>query len=121
MKKNKKLKPLKKIDAFGKNGKAFRISSRRGKYLFISAKDLEMLRRINEEYRLIHRKLIPDSEIVGRGGMTGYKPFLLKGKNGRYVCILEERAKELEKLNDLYRRIIKDSDRDLRKKLKRDE
>ena len=39
-------------------------------------------------------------KIVGRGGIAGYRPFMLREYAGRYVCILADHLRRLMEINE---------------------
>ena len=107
MVRDKKVRPLGKIETVGERGKnqSFPIRMHKGRYLYIRTEDFEQLKKINEAYKSIYETgMLPleGIKIVGRGGYTGYRPFLLRGYEGRYLCILEEHLRQLGEINAAY-------------------
>ena len=107
MVRKRRVKPLGKIETVGERGKnqSFLIRMHRGRYLYIRTEDFEQLKKINEAYQSIYEtgvKALDGIKIVGRGGYAGYRPFLLRGYEGRYLCILEEHLRQLGEINAAY-------------------
>jgi len=107
MVRKRRVKPLGKIETVGERGKnqSFLIRMHRGRYLYIRTEDFEQLKKINEAYKSIYEtgvKPLEGIKIVGRGGYAGYRPFLLRGYEGRYLCILEEHLRQLGEINAAY-------------------
>ena len=104
--------PLEKIEVIGKRRKKdepFPVSGQRGLYFFISTEQFDRLKQINEAYKAAPRaevKLLEEIKIVGRGGVSGYRPFLLSGYPGLYLCILAEHLKQLEEINRTYGAVL---------------
>ena len=102
---------MEKIEVIGKarSRDPFPISRQRGLYFFISTEQLEQLKAINDTYRNLQRggveplKMI---KIVGRGGICGYRPFMLTGRPGLYLCILAEHLRRLEEVNLAYAALL---------------
>jgi|GEM_PF-326586 len=107
MVRKRRVKPLGKIETVGERGKnqSFLIRMHRGRYLYIRTEDFEQLKKINEAYQSIYETGVEPLcgiKIVGRGGFLGYRPFLLRGYEGRYLCILEEHLRQLGEINAAY-------------------
>lgn len=107
------VKPLKKIRIIGKRGtdEPFTIPMHKGQYLYIGAKDAENLLKVNEAYGALRRgeaKVGPVGQvkIVGRGGATGFKPFLLGGE--RCLCILADHLEHLRAVNEAYQELLQE-------------
>lgn len=87
------------VMAFGKGmepwGKPFSIDRQRGLYYYVQAGHFDRLQEINE---LAGKDGLPELKVVGRGGMSGNRPFALGG--GLYVCILAEHARRLQEINE---------------------
>ena len=101
------VRPLGKIETVGAHGEnqSFPIRKHKGRYLYIRTEDFEQLSKINEAYQSIYEtgvEHLPGIKIVGRGGFSGYRPFLLRGYEGRYLCILEEHLRQLGEINVAY-------------------
>ena len=101
------VRPLDKIEAVGERGEnqSFPIRRHKGRYLYIRTGDFEQLRKINEAYKSIYEAGVEplwSIKIVGRGGVAGYRPFLLRGYEDRYLCILEEHLRQLGEINAAY-------------------
>ncbi len=101
---------MKRIKVIGKRGteEPFRITGQKGDYLFISARDIERLLKINEAYKALSRgrakvKPLSKPKIVGRGGVLGFKLFLVRGE--RCLCILAEDFERLRAVNEAYREL----------------
>ena len=100
--------PLEEIRAIGKRRRGdepFPVSGQRGFYFFISTEQFDRLKQINEAYQAAPQaevKPLEDINIVGRGGVSGYRPFLLGGYPGLYLCILADHLKQLEEINRAY-------------------
>lgn len=111
MVKKRKVKPLDKIEVFGKNGgtdKPFSVRGHRGFYFYIPAETFRDLNNVNNAYKSVYKtgiRPLENIKIVGRGGIDGYRPFLLKGQEGMYLCILAEHLRQLEKINSAYRKV----------------
>jgi hypothetical protein len=103
-----KVRSLSEVIAIGKRdgGGPFPISGHRGLYFFIPVEQFDWLREVNEAYKTLYRgegvQPLKGIKIVGRGGVEGYRPFLLKGHYGRYLCILAEHLRQLERINRAY-------------------
>lgn len=100
-------KGLGKIAVVGKEGRAFPVRAQRGLYYFISTKDYQRLLKFNESLKKSRSKLIKplaEIKIVGRGGIAGYRPFALKGKEGLYLCILAEHFDHLKEMDKIYKK-----------------
>jgi|LGVE01.1.fsa_nt_gb hypothetical protein len=96
----------------GKKGKPFPIGKHPDRYFFISENDLKRLKEINEACKDKGIKHFKEIRIVGRGGVVGNKPFLLRRPEGgflegRYLCILAEQAAEFEAIREGYEELIK--------------
>lgn len=106
------VKPLTEVMVIGKTkrgGEPFPISRQRGLYYFIPVEELDWLREVNDAYKTLYRagiKPLDRIKIVGRGGIEGYRPFLLKGHYGRYLCILAEHLRQLEEINRVYTELL---------------
>ena len=101
-----------KIKVIGKRGtgEPFKIPKHKGEYLYIPAKDVEKLVKINSEYKFIGRgggkvKPLKHVKIVGRGGVLGFKPFLVAGE--RYLCIPAEDLERLWAVNEAYGELLR--------------
>lgn len=85
------------VKAFGKGmepwGAPFSIERQRGLYYYVPAEHFDRLRELNE---LAGKAGLPELKVVGRGGMSGNRPFALKG--GLYVCVLAEHARRLQEI-----------------------
>ena len=100
------------IAFIGKKGKSFPIRKHPDRYFFISEDDLKRLKQINEACKNEGLKHLKEIRIVGRGGVLGNKPFLLRAPEGgflegRYLCILAEHAAEFEAIQEGYEELIK--------------
>lgn len=102
--KNDDVTPMESIRALGKGLEAgknpFSIVGRRGLYFYVPAGQFGMLQRINEA---AGKDGLPAINVVGRGGASGNRPFLLKGNF--YVCVLAEHIRRLEELTVLIRTV----------------
>ncbi len=101
------------IAFIGKKGMPFPIRKHPGRYFFISETDLKKLTDINEACKEKGLKHLKEIRIVGRGGVLGNKPFLLRRPEGgflegRYVCILVEHTVEFEEVRKRYEGLIKE-------------
>lgn len=100
------------IRVIGKRGRKdepFPVGRRRGSYFFISTEQFDRLKQMNEVYKTApwaEVKPLDEIEIVGRGGASGYRPFLLKGYQGLYLCILAEHLRQLEQINHAYAELL---------------
>ena len=101
-----------KIKVIGRRGtgEPFKIPKHKGAYLYIAAKDIEKLMKINNEYKSIggsRAKVKPLKHVmvVGRGGVLGFKPFLVAGE--RYLCILAEDLGRLWAVNEAYGELLR--------------
>ncbi|MEW5760533.1 MAG: GvpL/GvpF family gas vesicle protein [Candidatus Thermoplasmatota archaeon] len=102
-----KLKPLEKIEIIGKRGgeEPFPIIGCRGLYFYISTEDFNKLSKINELCKNlpgIAFKPLERIRIVGRGGLPGYRPFMLKGLEKPHLCIPAGELRKLKELNFAY-------------------
>lgn len=100
------------INFIRKKGKSFPIRKHPGRYFFISETDFKKLTGINEACKDKGLKHLEEMRIVGRGGVEGNKPFLLRRPEGgflegRYLCILAEQAVEFEAIREGYEELIK--------------
>ena len=91
----------------GKKGKPFPIRKHPGKYFFISETDLKKLKEINEACKDKGIRHLKEIRIVGRGGVLGTKPFLLRAPeggflDGEFLCILAEHAVEFDEVRTGY-------------------
>lgn len=106
------VKPLTEIAVIGKTkrgGEPFPIGGQRGLYFFIPVEEFDWLREVNAAYKTLYRggvKPLERIKIVGRGGIEGYRPFLLPGHYGRYLCILAEHLRQLEDINRAYAELL---------------
>lgn len=106
------VKPLTEVMVIGKTergGEPFPITGQRGLYLFIPVEEFDWLRKVNDAYKTLYQagmEPLPKIKIVGRGGVEGYRPFLLKGHYGRYLCILAEHLRQLEQINRAYAELL---------------
>jgi len=96
----------------GKKGKPFPIRKHPGRYFFISETDLKTLEAINEACKDKGIRHLKEIRIVGRGGVLGTKPFLLRAPEGgflddRYLCIRAEHAVEFDEVRKGYDESIK--------------
>lgn len=103
------------IEFIGKKGKPFPIRKHPDRYFFISENDLKRLKKINEACKDKGIKHLKEIGIVGRGGVVGNKPFLLRRPEGgflegRYLCILAEQAVEFEAIREGYEELIKEEE-----------
>jgi hypothetical protein len=99
------------IEVIGKGGgrEPFRIIGQRGLYFFIRTETFDQLREINDAYRLTGRtdpKPLDTIKVVGRGGLIGRRPFLLPGRSGTYLCILDEHLRQLVKIAQAYKMLL---------------
>jgi len=103
-----KVKPLTEVMIIGKTkrgGEPFPITGQRGSFFFIPVEEFDWLREVNDAYKTLYRagvEPLSKIKIVGRGGVEGYRPFLLRGHYGRYLCILAEHLEQLEQINRAY-------------------
>ena len=117
--------PIEEIRMIGKRrmgDEPFSVSGQRGLFFFISTEQFDRLKRVNEAYKAaLHAGVEPLEEIkiVGRGGVRGYRPFLLSGYPGLYLCILADHLRQLEQINRAYAESLeaKELKEELRKKL----
>jgi len=104
--------PLEKIEVIGKRRRKdepFPVSRQRGLYFFIQTEQFDRLKEINEAYKAMPQakvRPLKEIKIVGRGGVEGYRPFLLRGYPGTYLCILAKHLKQLEEINREYRVVL---------------
>lgn len=109
---SRKIKPLGAIEVIGKKGKKdepFPIRGQKGQYFYIRVDHAEQLKEINDAYKSVYKTGVEPLEevrIVGRGGIVGHRPFLLKGYEGRYLCILADHAEQLKRINDTYGELL---------------
>lgn len=99
------------INFIGEKRKPFSIRRHPGRYFFISENDFKKLKQINEECKNKGLKYLEEVRIVGRGGIPGNKPFLLRRPEGgflkeRYLCILAAHAVEFEEVRKKYEELI---------------
>jgi hypothetical protein len=99
------------IEVIGKGGgkEPFRIIGHRGLYFFIRTETFDRLREINDAYKLTGQtdpKPLDFIKVVGRGGVVGRRPFLLPGRSGTYLCILDEHFKQLVKIAQAYEMLL---------------
>jgi|GEM_PF-208497 len=99
------------INFIGEKRKPFPIRKHPGRYFFISENDFKKLKQINEECKNKGLKYLEEVRIVGRGGIPGNKPFLLRRPEGgflkeRYLCILAAHAVEFEEVRKKYEELI---------------
>lgn len=99
------------IEVIEKGGgrKPFRIIGQRGFYFFIRTETFDRLREINDAYKLTGQtdpKPLDAIKVVGRGGLVGRNPFLLPGRSGTYLCVLDEHFKQLEKIAQAYKMLL---------------
>jgi hypothetical protein len=111
-----KLKPLDKLEIIGKKmgEEPFSIRGQSGLYLYIKAEDFDKLSEINKLCKSLPElkvKPLEQVKIVGRSSFPGYRPFLLKGQEGSWLCILAEHFKQLRELNTAYRRVLEVEER----------
>ena len=105
------------INFIGRKGKPFPIRKHSGLYLFISETDLKNLDEVNEACKNKGLKHLKEIRIVGRGGVVGNKPFLLRAPEGgflegRYLYILAEHAMVFEAVRKRYEELIKEEVRE---------
>ena len=103
------------INFIGKKGKSFPIRKHPDRYFFIAENDLKRLKEINEACKDKGLKHLKEIRIVGRGGVVGNKPFLLRRPEGgflegRYLCILAEHTVEFEEVRKRYEELIKEEE-----------
>lgn len=118
------IKPICRVKIVGKRGteQPFPISGQKGLYFYILENQAQRLEKINEAYKSVRRrKLKPlgSVKIVGRGGVAGYRSFLLKGYGGRYVCILADHLRRLMEINGACKELTRKKKRSKRAKGKR--
>jgi hypothetical protein len=99
------------IEVVGKGGgrEPFRITGHKGLYFFIRTETFDRLKEINDAYKLTGRtdpKPLDAIKVVGRGGIVGRRPFLLPGRSGTYLCILDEHFKQLVKIAQVYETLL---------------
>ena len=106
------VRPLANVKVVGRKGtgEPFKIIGHRGNYFYIVAKTAEKLLKVNEAYRALCKgkgkvKPLSKPKIVGRGGVLGFKPFLVGG--GRYLCILAEDLERLWAGNEAYGALLR--------------
>ncbi len=95
------------ITFIGKKGKPFPIRKHPGRYFFISETDLKKVEAINEACKNTGIRHLKEIRIVGRGGVLGTKPFLLRAPEGGFLdgvflCILAEHAVEFDEVRKGY-------------------
>jgi len=107
------VKPLSEVMMIGKTmdgSRPFPVSGHRGMYFFIPVEQFDWLNEVNDVYKTLYRgegvEPLERIKIVGRGGVEGYRPFLLKGHYGRYLCILAEHLEQLEQINRAYAELL---------------
>ena len=104
--------PLEEIRVIGKRRREdepFPVSGQRGLFFFIPTAQFDRLKQVNEAYMAAPRaevKPLEQIKIVGRGGVSGYRPFLLSGYPGLYLCILAEHLRQLEEINRAYAELL---------------
>ena len=119
--------PIEEIRAIGKRRRKdepFPVSGQRGIYFFIQTEQFDRLKEINEAYKAMPQAEVRSLEkikIVGRGGVEGYRPFLLLGYPGTYLCILAEHLRQLEEINRAYRAVFETRRAEERMKLELEE
>ena len=119
--------PLEEIGAIGKRRRGdepFPVSGQRGLYFFIPTERFDRLKQINEAYKAAPKaevKPLEEIKIVGRGGVSGYRPFLLGGYPGLYLCILADHLKRLEEINRAYSTVLEAKKVEERKRLELEE
>ena len=106
------IKPVGRVKVVGKRGteQPFPISGQKGLYLYILENQAKRLEKINEAYKSVRgRKVEPleSVKIVGRGGIAGYRSFLLRGYEGRYVCILADHLRRLMEINEACKELVR--------------
>ncbi|MDI6855316.1 MAG: GvpL/GvpF family gas vesicle protein [Candidatus Thermoplasmatota archaeon] len=111
-----KLKPLEKLEIIGKRSgeEPFSVSGQRGLYLYIRTEDFDKLSKINKLCKSLPElagKTLESVKIIGRGSFPGYRPFLVKGQEGSWLCILAEHFRQLKELNSAYRRVLEVEER----------
>lgn len=99
------IRPIGRVKIVGKRGteQPFPISGQKGLYLYILENQAKRLEEINEAYKSVRRRRVAPLEsvkIVGRGGIAGYRSFLLGGYEGIYVCILADHLRRLMEINE---------------------
>lgn len=99
------VRPIGRVKIVGKRGteQPFPISGQKGLYLYILENQAKRLEEINEAYKSVRKRRVEPLQsvkIVGRGGIAGYKSFLLGGYEGRYVCILADHLRRLMEINE---------------------
>ena len=110
------IKPIGKIKIVGKRGteQPFPISGQKGLYFYIPENQAKRLEKINEAYKSVPRRKVEPLEsvkIVGRGGIAGYRSFLLRGYEGRYVCILADHLRRLMEINEACKELARKKER----------
>lgn len=106
-----KVKPLDEIKFIGKEkreGEPFPVSRQKGLYFYVFASHVNQLIEINEKYKSLYKKGVKpleDIRIIGRGGISGFRPFMLRGCEGEYVCVLADHLRQLMEINETYREL----------------
>lgn len=108
------VKPLSEVIAIGKTtrgGRPFPVRGHRGLYFFIPVEQFDWLKKVNEAYKTLYQRgeganPLQKIKIVGRRSVKRYKPFLLKGHYGRYLCIFAEHLRQLEQINRAYAELL---------------
>jgi len=118
------IKPIGKIKIVGKRGteQPFPISGQKGSYLYVLENQAKRLEQINDAYKSAGRRRVEPLEsvkIVGRGGIAGYRSFLLGGYEGRYVCVLADHLRRLMEINEVCKELARKKKRPKRAKGKR--
>ncbi|KUO39469.1 MAG: hypothetical protein AVW06_03830 [Hadesarchaea archaeon DG-33-1] len=108
-----KVKPLNEVIVIGKTtrgGRPFSVRGHRGMYFFILVEQFDWLKEVNDAYKTLYRgegvEPLERIKIVGRGGVKGYRPFLLKGHYGRYLCVFAKHLRQLEQINCAYAELL---------------
>lgn len=106
------IRPVGRIKIIGKRGteEPFPIVGQKGLYLYIQENQAKRLEKINEAYKSVCRRKVDPLErvkVVGRGGIAGYRSFLLRGYPGRYVCILADHLRRLMEVNEVYKELVR--------------
>lgn len=98
----------------GKNNEPFSVKMQKGLYFFVSIDQLNKLISTNNAYKEMDRTEIEplkNVKIVGRGGIDGYRPFPLPGKDGRYLCVLVDHIKRLEQTRAAYEKLLAEKEK----------
>jgi hypothetical protein len=104
--------PLKEIRVIGKRRRKdepFPVGGQRGLYFFISKEQFDRLKQINEAHKAAPQaevKPLEEIKIVGRGGISWDRPFLLRGYPGLYLCILADHLRQLEQINRTHAELL---------------